>query len=280
MKLGNNNSITKELTYERVINIIRLQKSANRDKKFLIVEGKQDKKLLKSFFHEDVNIEESYSGKMGLYKIIEKYKDEKNIIGVIDRDYEIRQEFQEEYKKIFFYDYNSMEIMIINCDEVFENLCNEYCNNNFKDLRKRIFSDLKYLSIIRKTNIENSWELNLRKLSIQNCYEEGRLDKLKIIAEIEKRKENQNKIDTEYIERKYKEEWMNEDYLLFTRGHDFLKLFQIISNENNVKSRLNIEDIESSLRVSYRMEDFMKTSLFRKIKKYESEQDIKFLKEG
>ena len=64
MQSINTNSVKKELTYERIINSIRLQKSANRNKKFLIVEGEQDKKLLKSFFHEDVNIEESYSGKV------------------------------------------------------------------------------------------------------------------------------------------------------------------------------------------------------------------------
>ena len=278
MKLENSNSIRKELTPERIINKIRLQKSANSNEKFIIVEGEQDKKLLKSFFHEDVNIEESYSGKMGVYKIIRRYQNEKDIVGIIDRDYEI----QEEYKKIFFYDFNSMEIMIINCDEIFENLCNEYCNKNnknFKDLRKKSLGDLKYLSVIRKANIENSWELSLQKLSIQNCYNESKLNKSKIITEIEKRKENQNKIDVEYINQKYKENWTLEDYLFFTRGHDFLELFRIISSINNIKSKINIKDIESSLRVSYRMEDFMKTSLFSEIKKYENEQNIKFLKE-
>lgn len=275
MPSENNNSIKKVLTYERVINAIRLQKFANINEKFVIVEGEQDKKLLKSFFHKDINIEESYSGKFGVYKIMEKFTEEKCIIGIIDRDYKV----QEENKKIFFYDYNSMEIMAISCDEIFENLCNEYCNENFKDLREKIFNDLKYLSIIRKSNVEKSWELNLRKLSIQNCYNERKLNKIEIITEIEKRKENQNRIDTEYIERKYKEKWTNEDYLLFTRGHDFLELFKIISNENNIKSKINIWDIESSLRVSYRMEDFMKTSLFNEIKKYEEKQNIKFLKE-
>ena len=44
-------------------------------------------------------------------------------------------------------------------------------------------------------------------------------------------------------------------------------------------NKINIWDIESSLRVSYRMEDFMKTSLFNEIKKYEEKQNIKFLKE-
>ena len=278
MQSINTNSVKKELTYERIINSIRLQKSANRNKKFLIVEGEQDKKLLKSFFHEDVNIEESYSGKVGVYKIIRRYKDENSIIGIIDRDYKI----QEKHKKIFFYDYNSMEIMIVNCDEIFENLCNEYCNKNaknFKNLRTKIFNNLKYLSVIRKANIENNWKLSLEKLSIQNCYNENELNKSEIIIEIEKRKENQNKIDIEYIEQKYKEKWINKDYLLFTRGHDFLELFKIISNENNTKSRINIRDIESSLRVSYRMDDFMKTSLFNEIKKYEEKQNIKFLKE-
>ena len=278
MQSINTNSVKKELTYERIINSIRLQKSANRNKKFLIVEGEQDKKLLKSFFHEDVNIEESYSGKVGVYKIIRRYKDENSIIGIIDRDYKI----QEKHKKIFFYDYNSMEIMIVNCDEIFENLCNEYCNKNaknFKNLRTKIFNNLKYLSVIRKANIENNWKLSLEKLSIQNCYNENELNKSEIIIEIEKRKENQNKIDIEYIEQKYKEKWINKDYLLFTREHDFLELFKIISNENNTKSRINIRDIESSLRVSYRMDDFMKTSLFNEIKKYEEKQNIKFLKE-
>ena len=175
-----------------------------------------------------------------------------------------------------------MEIMIVNCDEIFENLCNEYCNKNaknFKNLRTKIFNNLKYLSVIRKANIENNWKLSLEKLSIQNCYNENELNKSEIIIEIEKRKENQNKIDIEYIEQKYKEKWINKDYLLFTRGHDFLELFKIISNENNTKSRINIRDIESSLRVSYRMDDFMKTSLFNEIKKYEEKQNIKFLKE-
>lgn len=278
MQSINTNSVKKELIYERIINSIRLQKSANRNKKFLIVEGEQDKKLLRSFFHEDVNIEESYSGKVGVYKILRRYKDENSIIGIIDRDYEI----QEKHKKIFFYDYNSMEIMIVNCDEIFENLCNEYCNKNaknFKNLRTKIFNNLKYLSVIRKANIENNWKLSLEKLSIQNCYNENELNKSEIIIEIEKRKENQNKIDIEYIEQKYKEKWINKDYLLFTRGHDFLELFKIISNENNTKSRINIRDIESSLRVSYRMDDFMKTLLFNEIKKYEEKQNIKFLKE-
>ena len=50
MPLENNNSIKKDLTYERVINAIRLQKFANINEKFVIVEGEQDKKLLKSFF--------------------------------------------------------------------------------------------------------------------------------------------------------------------------------------------------------------------------------------
>ena len=116
-----NNSIRSNIKVENVMSEIKMILSANKNKRIVVLEGIDDYKLLSKFVEEDVILKESFNSKQGVLDIVNKFKNNNKVIGIIDKDYD---EVIDE-KGLFYYDYSSMEVMMSNSIEAFESLCSE-----------------------------------------------------------------------------------------------------------------------------------------------------------
>lgn len=199
-----------------------------------------------------------FLGKKGVKEIIEHFSNDK-VIGICDRDYD----YAYQNNHIFYYDYSTLEIMIIHNDNIFENVTAEYyCGEMyFKELRIHILKQLCWLSTLRKYNFDENRGINFNGLSIAELLSNGifsqerALEKLNSINKEDVSKHTKLlKIETENIDNLYN----------ITQGHDFIKAFQKLCQDKNNKTP-NVELMESIFRCSFRIEDLMQTQLYKDI---------------
>lgn len=283
----NNNSIYSEITKDSIINDIRMSLSStpNNDDVFVIVEGQDDIKFLRNYVANNVEIKESFSGCKGVNEIIEELEEilpTKNtrFLGIRDRDYETLLDNE----RMFYYDYNSLEILLINSDEVLTKIYNEYYNGDKTkfEIREHILKQLKVMSVIRKLNSENKWGLRLNGVSIDKAYD-GNSDTLSIeniISQINGMNNNFFEDDekSKLVEQGLEEMNSISSLLMSTRGHDAVHLFKCICNSKKLTAKskeVNADDIGSSMRCSYPIMELKETDLYKEIKFYENKNDIK-----
>lgn len=272
--MAKNNSIREVLNKDDIISSIKLLRNS---KFILIVEGQDDILFFKKFIENNqVEIYESFSGKIGVFEIINS-KDLKdhNLIGVVDKDYS-----QENNKNIYYYDHSCLEMMLFKEKEIFLKICIEHYkeqNNISSDkLYLYIFEILFYFSILRKRNFEKKYELNLKMISLSKYFDpENNLFNYKEIFKTLKKNTSNKKIDINKIE----EDILNQrfdnfslkTFLDITNGHDFIKCLQIFCNLSGTKRGITEEQISSELRIAYSSENFKKTELYQEVnKKYKN----------
>lgn len=251
---------------EDIISEIKLSISADylEKKVFLLVEGNSDVLFLKKFVNEYVELLESFSGKQGVKYIVEHFSNDK-VIGICDRDYD----YKYQNKHIFYYDYSTLEIMIVHNDNVFENVTAEYYYGEmcFNELRIHILKQLCWLSTFRKYSFDKNIGINFNSLSIAELLSNGifsrerALEKLNLINSKDLREYTELfQIETDNIDNLYN----------ITQGHDFIKAFQKLCQDENDKSDKkaktpNVNMMESIFRCSFRIEDLMQTQLYKDI---------------
>ena len=274
------NSIRSNLTKEDIISDITLCMGADIDRKniYLLVEGEDDIRLLHPYISENVLIYESYDGKKGVEVIVnDRFLDNKRVIGIRDRDYQ--QEPTSE--KIFFYDYNCMEIMLISNDDIIDNLCFEYYKGPLlsRELRNCILNELKILSVIRKYNETKQCGIILKGLSANQGFntETEKMDNDVIVRKVNQM--NGNFISEQILSDIYDEVsgvWSQEQLYYGTQGHDFCTLFATICN-NYRKRGIKPIEVQASARCTFRWSDFVKTKLYLSVKEYSQVHSLKIL---
>ena len=274
------NSIRSNLTKEDIISDITLCMGADIDRKniYLLVEGEDDIRLLHPYISENVLIYESYDGKKGVEVIVnDRFLDNKRVIGIRDRDYQ--QEPTSE--KIFFYDYNCKEIMLISNDDIIDNLCFEYDKGPLlsRELRNCILNELKILSVIRKYNETKQWGIILKGLSANQGFntETEKMDNDVIVRKVNQM--NGNFISEQILSDIYDEVsgvWSQEQLYYGTQGHDFCTLFATICN-NYRKRGIKPIEVQASARCTFRWSDFVKTKLYLSVKEYSQVHSLKIL---
>lgn len=271
------NSIKSNLNKDDIISDIILSMGADIKNLnvYVLVEGEDDIKLLRSFLSDNVLLYESCDGKNSVEYIVGvHFADNERVIGIRDRDYKLKSSME----KIFFYDYCCMEMMLIASESVFDKLCDEYYNGilNYRNLKELIFKQLKFLSIIRKYNEREGLGIKFKGISINMAWNAD-LKKLNQETIIDKINGINNGILDEFILHKLKSEfmrtWTLNEYYLYTQGHDYFMLFSAICN-HYTRNNVRYTDIQSSARCSFRYEDFVKTYLYNNVKAYSQKRNI------
>lgn len=276
-----NNSIRSNLTKDYIISDLRLSLSDDiyREKVFIVVEGEDDIKFLKSYLNGDTTVlYESYDGKNGVSEIVKDFfSADKRVIGIRDRDYLS----YEESPKIFFYDNCCLEMMIVENEEVFNSIYNEFYKGDMKskELLNKMLMELKFLSIIRMYNEKFQWEINLRALSINKVFIQDiyGIDNEKVVNELNKINDNiidDNKLGM--INEYGNQVQTVQELLNITQGHDFSSFFAAICNTHTNKG-INNKSVEMALRCSYRNKDFTETRLHNSLLTYQENLGILFL---
>lgn len=278
------NSIVNNITKNDKIAEIQLLLNSDIDRKktVIVVEGLDDIKFMSSVCNNIDNnlIIQSYSGKIGVKEIMDVYKNEKRVIGILDRDYS-QEEINE---KIFYYDNSCLEMMLIESNNTFFNIYMEYIypyEKNFEDFRMLCLNELKYISLLRKINEEEKLGIDFGRMSISNVFNNGKINIVGLKKQINERNNNYliNNVEIEKkIDKEYKCDILYKDLLAITNGHDFCDMVAIFSR-NSKRKGISKEIIQMVLRCSYRDDDFKRTKLYENLKKYEIRYQLDILGE-
>lgn len=280
------NSIANSISIQRDINKLKLLNKLNKKKIIIYCEGKSDEDILKKLFFED-NIEIfNLKGKQEVLKKINESekinKSERNIyklvhiIAIIDKDYSKEEKI---YKNLFFYDYCCLEMMLMSSKKVQEALYLLYCKNkenlNCEIFFMNILNSLKNISLIRKYNDTNKCINTNKLIKINNLYidnEKEYINNKKLLQD----KEILGK--SSFLDTK-KDDYSFNELLDITNGHDFSELLKEIFNRNTDTNGAKIkrEAVEQQMRNAYSKECFKNTKLYKKLIKYQFEENITLL---
>lgn len=278
-----NNSIRSNIKVENVMSEIKMILSANKNKRIVVLEGIDDYKLLSKFVEEDVILKESFNSKQGVLDIVNKFKNNNKVIGIIDKDYD---EVIDE-KGLFYYDYSSMEVMMSNSIEAFESLCSECYTEkvNVEEFREKIFKGLKAISLLRKYNHIDKLEVSINNITISNILsEDNTVCKAKLLDLVNSRSESntkwqESKKDVEkYIDNRMEKDYTLEELMYLTRGHDFIYMFSVYCSKLNGK-HYKIDAIHGMLRCAYTLKHLKSSKLWTSLKEYSDIENIYFFRE-
>lgn len=245
------NSIVSNLTKENVISeLYLLIYHPSRTELFIVVEGITDIKFLNRYFN-NVTLIESYSGKKGVIEIINTINDN-SVIGICDNDYK-----KVVNSNIFYYDYNSLETMLVTNESVFKSVIKEYIfhDNEIEKFKKKVIEYTKPISILMEQSAVNNWRLKLDPIK-PNDY---------------------------YISDHFKLEALNNKVCLLNNGFDISQTNYISYNNPNfpatnlhghtimwtisylLPKTLSIDTVDSLFRCSYGKAEFNKTKLLTEL---------------
>ena len=275
------NSIRDSLTKEDVLAEIRLQLDADISGKtcIIVVEGADDITFFRGKLCEDADVKESFSGKMGVYEIVDFFLDDR-VIGICDRDYDPLYE----NSRVFYYDYSCLEMMLISSDSVFCNFCyTYYCGQEAPiELRMKVFQDLKWISFFRKLNSENSWGVRFTALNYHTAFDDkqNKLDLTVLLRQLTESNPGLICPQHEMLSKVSKECRLTPSISTFftiTNGHDFMYYFQHLCCIYNRQSQSSRDEMFKGLVCSFYKMDFEKTSLFSILSEYQCSHNLKVL---
>lgn len=272
-----NNSIRVNLSKDDIISEIYLLKSADLTNRtvFLVVEGTDDIAFINNRLSNNIEVFESFSGFKGVREIVEHFSDNA-VIGICDRDYDVAYS----NSRVFFYDYNCLEMMMVSNNEVFTSVCNPCYSgeNNIEELRFHILNDLLLISLLRKIDFDEKIGINFKQMSINNLINNStqKIDVSKIKSEI---KHDIMFLKRNKIARLKRQVITYEDLLNITNGHDFIAYLQKIFDINKPKKTktLSSSTIMTLLIASFRQTEFTLTALYSTLKNYEATIGVSLL---
>ncbi|OFV68908.1 hypothetical protein [Acetobacterium wieringae] len=275
------NSIRIELDKNAIINDINFMQSVDIYKQdiYLIVEGLDDLSFIQSKVTNSVYLYESFSGKNGVREIVDYFDNNYRVIGLYDRDYEQIETIE----KHFYYDHNCLEMMIAKNETVFSSVCSEYYRGlkSSTEILEDVFFNLRFLGELRKLNHDSGAGFKFSKFSFDGCIDEHcYLNHGNVISKIKTWNPNRQHhfyMLDEFCNTYDTAECFDHDYYFdIINGHDFISFlcYSIYFHTNKSKSK---EDIASSFRCAYRLEDFQSTILFENLRSYEQEKHLHIL---
>lgn len=250
----------------------------NNKTSFVVVEGEDDIAFLNDKLSSGAEIVESFGGKDGVKEIVGFFQ-KKQVIGVCDRDYE---QFSNN-SNIFYYDYCCLEMMLIANDEVMGQLRGEYYRGSLsaQQLREKILLELKWLSVFRKLNSQNNWNVKFGSHSqfpVSNIIDDSKKFQLNEAENVINQRNNNYIVNHPIEYAQVQLAWRNDprdlvSLLQITQGHDFVKCFKCFCSNNGRKEPAS-DSVEHSLRCAYRMSDFQQTQLYSELKTYENQTNL------
>lgn len=260
------NSIRSNIDKESILSEIKLTLSNDfiHEKVVIVVEGNDDYRFFKGGITDNVEIVESFSGKHGVMEIISEVNDNR-VIGIRDKDFDQPIE----NNRLFYYDYSCLEVMLVMNDATWKAVYDEFYDGKLSEseLREKIFNDLKWLTLFRKLDCDNEWGVRFNGYSIENAYNKNSecFDSelgFSVLAKINSDK-SEEELKQHNVDVKGEISFIkNDDLPDFTQGHDCINYYKCICDRGK---GINIKTIEHSLRSAYRMDDFIKSKLYRKM---------------
>ena len=224
------NSIRDNLTKDEIIAEIQMELDADITHKLtvVVVEGIDDVTFFRGKFAQNVDIKESFSGKVGVKEIVELFSDNR-VIGVCDRDYD---SVCENNNKVLFYDYSCLEMMMISNSEALSSFCHTFYRGQEQPevVRIHILEDLKWVSCYRKLSAQNAWAVRFTAINYNTSFDD-KLRKINYSVVMQQLKNSnpglvgRDHTQLQQVSNLCRTTNCVQDLLNITNGHDFLYYF-------------------------------------------------------
>lgn len=236
----------------------------NKNKVFILLEGRTDIKLFRKLFFHQYTDTPSLDGKDKLIEALSILRSEgyTNIIGIRDADFE-HLENHSLPENIFLTDFHDMEVEMIESDKL-ESVIAEFSTDECypllsQNLKENIYNIALEIGYIRWYSEKKNGLFNFKRIkwnsliSHSNC--QILLDKEKLIICLLEQITN-NELNIQEEADKLKE--ISTDKLQISNGHDLTMLISNCFSNGNI----NQSKIEEALRLSYHFKNFENTKLF------------------
>jgi len=238
----------------------------NKDKVFILLEGKTDIKLFRNIFSNIYTDTTALDGKDNLMEALRILEQENysKIIAIKDADFDHLEEVNYP-NNLFITDFHDMEVQMIESNAL-SSIINEFTSNDchsslIDNLKNEIYDIAIEISYIRWYSNKQGGLFNFKRIpwnsliSYSNCSISFDKDKLlELLSQqlqgVELNTDNVNLLKEISIDR-----------LQLCNGHD---LTILISNYFSI-GNINQNKIEEALRLSYHFQDFQNTNLFHNL---------------
>lgn len=261
-----------------------------KEKVIAVLEGNTDIRLFRSLMDENHVKLESAVGKSSLTEIIgdlvsgDEYA--KRLFGICDADFMRVTGESIACKSIFLTDDHDSEIMIINSAAI-DALIAEYASNEEsaiilkESLVHNSLNAAYELGVYRYINHEHSLNINFKGLHMDLHSEiigvDIYIDHSSLVTALISRSPNlAPHVNAEWLADKCEKHADRQfDRLQFCNGHDVTKFISYILSNRQLSNDVQVsqERVERSLRLSYGLEYFKTTELYRTLIRWRSEND-------
>lgn len=276
------NSIRCNMDKDAITADIRMTLGAdfNREKAIVVVEGPDDIEFLNGKLSNNVDMYESFSGNEGVKEIVSKFS-EKRVLGICDKDYSA----PDPTTNIIYYDYSCLEMMLVSNSGVFKSFVNNfyYGSETSENILIKILTNLKWLSIFRKLNSENSWGIKFKGVSIAAACVKPDLNisvdaLLRKLTQINRDLIADHREHLTLVSNEVRQNLDVNTYLNITQGHDFIDYFQKIAQESSpIRRSVNKDTLFSALCCAFRENDFKTTQFFNTLKNYSEVNNLQLV---
>lgn len=275
---------------------IKMWKSGrNSNSVAVVVESKSDEKLFRSLFHKDTKFF-SVSGFQNVLDTLTKLEKDNFdfVIGIIDADFRRINNETVKVKNIFLTDCHDLEMMIVKSD-VWDNSILKLTEKDKLDsfeIKNGLILDFllnlsKHIASVRFLNYRNNLELKFKHVDNKgNCdfidynkfidINNLSIDKNKMLEIIEnKSQKNQFFKNNPNLKQEF-ESILQENYDLydFCNGHDFMNILSLSLKKAIGNNKKSGKELEESFLFAYRLEDFIKTDLYNKLKEWNDKNTV------
>ena len=244
----------------------------NREKVFILLEGKTDIKLFRNIFLHTYADTTALEGKDKLIEALYILEDEgyRELIAIKDADFD-HLDGVNYPTNLFITDYHDMEIEMIESNALYS-IINEFaeedsaCYSYFLDnLKNEIYALAIEIGYIRWYSSREGGLFNFKKINFNslikynNCQVSLDVDALIEVLYLQTENDNANiREDTTLLKE------MSHDKLQICNGHDLTTLIANYFTAGNI----NQKKVEEALRLSYTVEYFQNTNLYANLQNW------------
>jgi hypothetical protein len=268
----------------------------NKGKVSILLEGNTDIQLFRKIFSSKYTDMTGVDGKDIVEQALILLAKEGlvQVIGIRDADFShLEQDYKDIYN-LFLTDYHDSEVMMINSpalDNVIQEFSSEICYKSLREnLKKNILEYAVYIGYLRwfhEKEIQSTgkYPLKFKKLNFNKFVTIGQcelfLDENNFIETLLEHSQPKALTANDLFNNIEKLKQKSKDYLQICSGHDLTKLISLIfsKKDNCMTGNINQEKIESSLRLSFKIEYFKETHLYQNIMEWANKHNYKIFNE-
>ncbi len=262
-----------------------------RDFTFILVEGSSDEVFFKNILNLNVCKPIPTSGKVNTILTMEKLvqREEKNIIAVVDQDFDVLlQNVTYRHMPVFYTDYHDLETLLLKSPAL-DKFLNRFADvekmNNFS--REKLIHDIlvkpaALIGHIKFLSRLNNWNLKFKHLRIDKFLNNKlEINENVLIKEIIENTEN-CRLNINDIKSALQSDHRQYDPWVLATGHDVMKILHYaLHNIFGIPSKIEVfhypSNIEDVLLITYEARYFKQTKLYYHIHKWQEKKNKKEL---